>query len=140
MFNIMFIFFILSMVIVSKIATLNVNCLNDKNKQAMLRTFMFLNSIDIMLLQEINIDNLDFLGPQYNYITNTGDAQRGTAIVYRASLEVAQHDSHCSGRVSSVLFTNGTLVVNVYLPSGTNKRTERENFIVSELPFFLRLR
>lgn len=28
--------------------------------------------------------------------------------------------------------------MNVYLPSGTNKLTERENFIVTELPYFLR--
>ncbi|KAJ4447707.1 hypothetical protein ANN_09715 [Periplaneta americana] len=133
-----FFVFITMVVIVNKVATLNVNCLQNKNKQNMLRTFLFLNSVDIMLLQEVNVDNLDFLDTQYAYITNPGDAQRGTAIIYRSSLEIEQYDTHSSGRAISVLFTNGTLVVNLYLPSGTNKRTERENFIITELPFFLR--
>ena len=32
--------------------------------------------------------------------------------------------------------TEDTLFVNCYLPSGTNKRHERENFIRTELPYF----
>ena len=120
-------------------ATLNINCIQEKNKQQLLKTFIWQNNIDILLLQEVNTQNLDFIGPQYDYVVNIGDRNLGTAIIYRAGLEAEQCEKHCSGRVTSMKI-QGTQVINVYLPSGTNRRQERELFINKELPFFFRHR
>ncbi|KAJ4430662.1 hypothetical protein ANN_19252 [Periplaneta americana] len=77
------------------------------------------NDIDVLLLQEVNNDNFEFLGPQYEYVVNTG-----TAIIYRAGMDIDQVETHPSGRVISMNLNN-TQVINVYLPSGTNYRQER---------------
>ncbi|KAJ4440715.1 hypothetical protein ANN_08863 [Periplaneta americana] len=127
------------MVILRKYATLNVNCIQGKHKQQLLNAFISQNDIDVLLLQEVNNDNFDFLGPQYEYVVNTGENNRGTAIIYRAGMNVEQVETHPSGRVISMNINN-TQFINVYLPSGTNYRQERENFISKEIPFYLRHR
>ncbi|KAJ4429252.1 hypothetical protein ANN_26255 [Periplaneta americana] len=97
------------------------------------------NDIDVLLLQEVNNDNFEFLGPQYEYVVNTGENNRGTAIIYLAGMDIEQVETHPSGRVISMNINN-TQFINVYLPSGTNYRQERENFISKEIPFYLRHR
>ncbi|KAJ4444820.1 hypothetical protein ANN_06617 [Periplaneta americana] len=93
----------------------------------------------MLLLQEVNTENFDFIGPQYDYVVNTGDENRGTAVIYRYGLAVDAIEKHPSGRVISMK-VNNIQVLNVYLPSGTNHRQERESFLSKELPFFLRHR
>lgn len=105
----------------------------------MLRDFLVHSDIDILLLQEVNTDNLSFLGPNFNYVVNIGEHQRGTAIVYRNGIHISTQELHPSGRITSIT-ADDTLIINTYLPSGTNKRQERENFIRTELPYFFRHR
>ncbi|KAJ4440275.1 hypothetical protein ANN_08414 [Periplaneta americana] len=127
------------MVLLRNYATLNINCLQSKNKQSLLNAFIRQNSIDILLLQEVNTENFDFIGPQYDYVVNTGDENRGTAVIYRCGLTVDAIEKHPSGRVIAMKINN-IQVLNVYLPSGTNHRQQRESFLSKELPFFLRHR
>lgn len=115
------------MVFLQTYATLNVNCLRSKNKQTMLRNFVKENDIDLLLLQEINIEDLNFIGNQYEYVTNIGDDFRDTAIVYRRGLEIAHTEKHTSGRITSILLKDQTLIINMYLHSGNNYRLESEN-------------
>ncbi|KAJ4426115.1 hypothetical protein ANN_26924 [Periplaneta americana] len=110
-----------------------------KSKQNALSQFIRDNNIDVLLLQEVNLDNFSFLGPQFDFVVHTGENNRDTAIIYRAGFIVKNIEGHPSGRVTS-LTLNDTHIVNVYLPSGTNYRTERENFHSRDLPFFLRHR
>ncbi|KAJ4449579.1 hypothetical protein ANN_00981 [Periplaneta americana] len=119
-------------------ATLNINCLRSLPKQQLLRSFIYNNDIDVLILQEVNIDNFNFLQPNYNVISNVGEANRGTAIIYRSGLPIKQSELHPSGRILSILTEANELIVNVYLPSGTNNRTERERVISEDLPFYLR--
>ncbi|KAJ4437581.1 hypothetical protein ANN_17726 [Periplaneta americana] len=77
--------------------------------------------------------------PQYDYVVNTGDENRGTAVIYRCGLTVDAIEKHPSGRVIAMKINN-IQVLNVYLPSGTNHRQQRESFLSKELPFFLRHR
>ncbi|KAJ4442407.1 hypothetical protein ANN_03993 [Periplaneta americana] len=102
-------------------ATLNINCLRSLPKQQLLRSFIYNNDIDVLLLQELNIE-----------------ANRGTTIIYRSGLPIKQSELHPSGRILSILTEANELIVNVYLPSGTNNRTERERVISDDLPFYLR--
>ncbi|KAJ4427946.1 hypothetical protein ANN_23958 [Periplaneta americana] len=78
------------------------------------------------------------LGPQYNSIVNVGDSNRGTAIIYRSGLSIQLHEQHQSGRITSLLLNTGVLIVNLYLPSGSNNRVLREQMIAQDLPFYLR--
>ncbi|KAJ4433174.1 hypothetical protein ANN_15431 [Periplaneta americana] len=86
---------------------------------------------------EVNNENFDFIGPQYDYVVNTGDENRGTAVIYRCGLTVDAIEKHSSGRVISMKINN-IQILNIYLPSGTNHRQQRESFLSKELPSFLR--
>ncbi|KAJ4446529.1 hypothetical protein ANN_13225 [Periplaneta americana] len=89
-------------------------------------------------IQEVNIENFNFIGPQYNSIVNVGDSNRGTAIIYRSGLSIQLYEQHQSGRITSLLLNTGVLIVNLYLPSGSNNRVLREQMIAQDLPFYLR--
>ena len=58
---------------------------------------------------------------------------RGTAILARQDLHITHIDILPSGRATAVVFS-GIRIINVYAPSGTAKRTERERFLNVELP------
>lgn len=127
------------MTLVYNYATLNAQCLRSRCKQTMLRDFVMNNDIDVLMLQEVNIADFSFLGPQYDFIANPGEQQLGTAIVYRSGMTTKLQETHPSGRLTAINL-NDTHFINVYLPSGSNKRHEREHFINTQLPFFFRHR
>ncbi|KAJ4426119.1 hypothetical protein ANN_26928 [Periplaneta americana] len=89
-------------------------------------------------IQEVNIENFNFISPQYNSIVNVGDTNRGTAIIYRSGLSIQLYEQHQSGRITTVLLNTGALIVNLYLPSGSNNRLLCEQMIAQDLPFYLR--
>ncbi|KAJ4434226.1 hypothetical protein ANN_22774 [Periplaneta americana] len=130
--------YLIIMQFVINYATLNINCLRSQPKQQLLKQFLYNNDIDILLLQEVNIENFNFIGPQYNSIVNVGDSNRGTAILYRSGLSIQLYEQHQSGRITSLLLNTGVLIVNLYLPSGSNNRVLREQMIAQDLPFYLR--
>jgi endonuclease/exonuclease/phosphatase family metal-dependent hydrolase len=76
-------------------------------------------------------------GSQGNTILyNIGTSRRGTAILTRDSMVVTNISRIPSGR--AIAATLGTLlIINVYAPSGTTKRSEREAFFNNDLPFLL---
>jgi len=61
---------------------------------------------------------------------------RGTAIIARKHLHITQIDMTQSGRAIAAEF-HVTRLINVYAPSGTSKRTQRECFFLTELPALL---
>ena len=65
--------FSLQMIILRNYATLNINGIQNKTKQTLLRDFIQQNGIDVMFLQEVTTPEFKFLGPQYNAIVNTGE-------------------------------------------------------------------
>ena len=130
---------LLMVVTIRNVATLNINCLRSRAKQILLRDLVSAQSLDILFLQEVNITNFDFLGPQFHSIVNVGTEERGTAIIFRAGIRILNVETHTSGRITSVLTEDKTLYLNVYLPSGTNKRTEREDMLNNVIPNFVRI-
>ena len=120
-----------------KMATINVNGIRASVTQSLLKSFLFNYDLDIIMLQEVNDNNLDFLLPQYKYITNTGDSLRGTAVIFRANLSPSDIEKSLCGRIIAVTINNIRLV-NIYAPSGSNRRTERNLFFSQELIYFLR--
>jgi exonuclease III len=70
----------------------------------------------------------------YTIHHNIGISRRGAAILTRDSMVVTTISRIPSGR--AIAATLGTLlIINVYAPSGTAKRSEREAFFNNDLPF-----
>ena len=122
---------------VFKIVTINVNGIRSPVTQTLLKKFLFDNDIDVVLLQEINDDNLDSMFPQYKYVVNLGESNRGTAIVYRAHLSVSNIDMSSCGRITA-LTTNNIRLINVYAPSGSQKKEDRNLLFCEDILFYLR--
>jgi exonuclease III len=117
------------------IATLNINGQSSSTRVTMLEAFIRLHDIDILLLQEVTLP-LTLGLSSYHVYYNIGTTRRGTAIIARDTLTVTNIAKLPSGRAIAAMF--GTLmIVNIYAPSGTAKRLEREAFFNEDLPCIL---
>jgi exonuclease III len=117
------------------IVTLNINGIASPARIAMLGSFLHTHAIDIAFLQEVTTP-LDLHAYHYRAHLNLGTAGRGTAFVTRAGFDLSGVTGSPTGRIITTSF-NDLLLVNIYAPSGTAKRTEREAFYNEELPGFL---
>ena len=101
----------------------------------MLADFLRTWEIDVLLAQEVTKPVLhDFAG--YNTHYNIGTSGRGTAIIAREGINLLNVNRLPSGRAMSARFQD-LCIINVYAPSGTARRQEREFFYASELPLLL---
>jgi exonuclease III len=120
---------------VLKIATLNINGMTATTRVGMFMDFIHRQNLDIIFLQEItNPDKLQING--YTLHHNVGTNIRGTAILARNEMTLTNVHKLPSGRAISADY-NGLKLINVYAPSGTARRTERESFFNTDLPPFL---
>lgn len=126
---------LLLMVLLRTVATANINGIVSVAKLLLLKNYIVHNDIDIVFLQEVCVANLDILHP-YEYFVNLGDDTRGTAIVYRPGIILTDFIASPSGRVVSALYDN-TVMINVYSPSGSGHRIDREHFFREELNIHL---
>ena len=97
----------------------------------MLEEFLHRHDVDIILLQEVtNGDKLVFKG--YQSIINIGTLGRGTAILYKLHLQLYRFERIPTRRWIAAYLEN-TCIVNMYAPSGTANRSEREEFFNSDV-------
>jgi len=117
------------------IATLNINGLTSPTHVSMLEAFVRLHELDIILLQEVTHPlNVGLYG--YTVYYNIGTNRRGTAILARDTVHITNISKLPSGR--AIAAPLGTLLnINIYAPSGTAKRQEREAFFNNDLPYIL---
>lgn len=101
----------------------------------MLNDFCIKQDIDILLLQEVTHNQFEMLHHRNSYI-NIGTEGRGTAIITKEDIELREIQRLPSGRGIAGRW-NSLLIVNVYAPSGTGKKRERDEFYVSEVPQLL---
>ena len=59
---------------------------------------------------------------------------RGTAIIAKSTLHLTNITTLPSGRAIAAAY-KGIRLINVYVPSGTARRTDREQFYTTELPY-----
>jgi hypothetical protein len=71
--------------------------------------------------------------PGYNTHINIGASIRGTAVLARGTLHLTNITNLPSGRAMAADY-KGIRLINVYAPSGTARRADREQFYTSELP------
>ena len=100
----------------------------------MLEDFIKRHDIDIALLQEVtDEDKLTCRG--YHVTAKVGITGRGTASIHKPHLEFQRIEHIPSGRG-----IDETCIINIYAPSGTAKRTEREEFFSVDILGLLPLR
>lgn len=120
-----------------RVATINTNMIGTPAKIQLLREMLRAADVDIALLQEVRLHTLpDVYG--YTIYSTTGDhGGSGLAIYVRDGLPVTDVSLLPSAR-GMALTTLGTRIVNVYAPSGTNRRRERSLFYSEEIaPLFI---
>ena len=99
--------------IVFVISTININGMNNVNKQSQVINFMKYNKIDILLVQEHNIRDLDIISKELNdfcFISmNPSVLQKGgTAILVCKSLpyEILSEEKSADSRIISLKLKN----------------------------------
>jgi len=118
-----------------KVGTLNFNGMTASTRVGMFTDFIHRQDLDIIFLQEVtNPDILQITG--YALYHNVGTTIRGTAILMRNGMNLTNIHKLPSGCAISAKYNNLKLI-NVYAPSGTARRTERESFFNTDLPQFL---
>lgn len=109
-----------------KIATLNINNITNDTKIQSLNSFLRVHELDIVLLQEVENDSLDF--PGYNCIFNINESKRGTAILLKSHIVYSHVTKSLDSRVTSVRIHDRVTVCNIYAPSGSQNYASRESF------------
>jgi len=108
-----------------KIATLNFNAISSVNRIHLLGNFLSQQDIDIALLQEVTNTNLTCIR-NYTVHDNIGTVERGTAILSKTGITITDVTRIPSGRgIAANRF--GTRIVNIYAPSGAEKKKRKEN-------------
>ena len=100
----------------------------------MLEDFLQKQEIDIILLQEVTRPVFDDIRGFAAY-TNIGTTGRGTAILTRDHIQLTNTVCFRTGRGMAADFQNVT-IVNIYAPSGAERRRDKENFFSNELPYY----
>ena len=129
------------------ICTININGLNNRNKQQQVINFMKYHRIDILLIQEHNIRDIDAIGnnlSDFCHISlNLAICHKGgTAILINKSLpfKVLSEEKSADSRIISMklkIYNQFIHIVNVYAHSG-NRTVERDNLFTNELVYYLR--
>ena len=111
--------------------TLNINGIENSTRLRMLDDFLHRYDVDIALLQEVtNVDRLVVKG--YQSIVNVGTLGRGTAILHKLHLQVHK-TKRIPTRRGIVAYLGNICLVNIYAPSGTANRSDREDFFNTEV-------
>ena len=116
-----------------KIATININGISSANRILLLGEFLFQNDIDIALLQEVTTNNLTSIC-NYTVFDNIGTDGRGTAILAKPGINLTEVKRLPSGRGIAASFF-GTKIVNIYAPSGAEKKRVALIMLIIALQF-----
>jgi len=99
----------------------------------MLADFIRQPEFDIIFTQEVtSTEGLNVRG--YNKHLNIGASILGTAILAKSTLHLTNITNLPSGRAIAANY-KGIRLINVYAPSGTARRTDREQLYTTELPY-----
>jgi exonuclease III len=114
-----------------KIATININGISSDNRILWLSDFLFKHDIYIALLHEVTTTKLTCIR-NYTVLENIGTEGRGTAILSKPGINLTGIKRLPSGRgIDASLY--GTTIVNIYAPSGAERKADRECFFTQEI-------
>ena len=101
----------------------------------MLEEFLWKQDIDLALVQEVTTPLLSAIR-RYTAYMNVGTDRSGTAILVTDGIPITDIKRIPSGRRMATTL-NGTWIVNIYAPSGAEKKNERETFYNTDLTCIL---
>jgi exonuclease III len=115
----------------TKIASININGITANTRTGMLLDFIRRHDLDLAFVQEVADPSLLELR---GYIThsNFGASMRGTAIMAKLEIPLTDIIKLPSWRAIAASH-KGVHLVNLYAPSGTTKRAEKEYFFNTEI-------
>jgi hypothetical protein len=114
-----------------KIMTLNINGIAASSRIRMLEEMLHRNEVDIALIQEVVSPRLQDICHYTSYM-NIGTELRGTAILVKQGIMVSEVKRLPSGRGMAAKFRN-TWIINIYAPSGAERKNERETFYTTDI-------
>lgn len=117
------------------VGSINLNSSTTTVNKFLLRDFINVNDIDILFLQEVRYANFSFV-PSHRAVVNVDENGSGTAILVRASFDIAQPLLDIGNRITSIV-VNNVNYVNVYAYSGTNRKKERDSLFLNDLTVHL---
>ena len=112
------------MTYIYRVASLNIDGIANDTRIRMLTDCLWTNDIDIALLQEVTGPQLDSIR-RYTKHVNIGTDRRGTAILTKGGLILTDVRCLPSGRGMAAMY-NKTCLVNIYAPSGAERKQEGE--------------
>ena len=109
-----------------------------KAKQLMIEDLAKKEKLDILNLQEAHIDDesfedCEFIQSQFQIIRNNAENGYGVCSLVKRNLAVSEIQAYPGGRILSFV-VGKTKIGNVYLPSGNEGRSEREEFCGKIIP------
>lgn len=120
-----------------RIITLNINSISCKSKIEFLTHFLIQNMPDIILLQEVVTDEIIINGyDKVESLPNEHNMKLNSFI--KQGLQYSEVESSLDGRLLSIRINNNTTIINLYAPSGSQNKTERENFYTNTLAYHIR--
>ena len=129
------------------VSTINICGLNDINKQIQVKMLVMKYKIDILCLQEHNVkdrNRMSYLEDFFDIVVNEPvPFKGGTAFLInkRSNVEIVSVEKDEEGQITliRVKFMGKYLsLLNIYAPSGNNKKKDREDFFQNDLLYFLR--
>jgi exonuclease III len=101
----------------------------------MLPEFIRKHDLDIIMLQEVTSPDTAYI-TGYEAHMNISISMHGTAIMAKPQHQLMNIHRLPTGRAIAATFRD-VQIINIYVPSGTNRRAEREEFYNMELTHIL---
>jgi exonuclease III len=117
-----------------KIITLNIHGIESDTKHRMLEELLKRQEIDIALYQEVTNHKINNIQGYHTYI-NIGSEKRGTAIAMKEGTHSSDIGRIPTGRGIAAKIEDTWL--NIYAPSGTTRKAEREQFFNTEVTYII---
>ena len=111
---------------IAKISSININGTTAQTRVGLLLDFIRRHDLDFVFLQEVT-DSAIFTVTGYATHLNIGATMRRTAILARHDFPLTNVTTLPSGRAIAA-HLNDIRLVNVYEPSSTGRKTDKERF------------
>jgi len=115
--------------------TLNINGIESDTKHRMLEELLKRQDIDIALYQEVTNHKINTIQGYQTYM-NIGSEKRGTAIAMKEGTRTSEIRRIPTGRGIAAKIED-TWLINIYAPSGTTRKAEREQFFNTEVTYII---
>lgn len=126
----------LQMSLVAIVGTLNFHGNSSPVKMKLLNIFLRTNDVDVLFLQEVKTNDFSEIYGYTAYV-NVGSESLGTAILTRNGIDLHSVEKLPSGKGISGIYKD-YMFLNLYAPSGSNKRKARNLFFAQDVPYLLR--